>query len=145
MITKAGRQRIGTRRRGFTLIEVMIVVGIIVILAGIATVVGVQVKRSAAERSTKATLDTLDQAMGVFLKDHPEPAAGTTAFVKALQATNPNVIKNLKGTTTVLDGYGKPIYYLPSSPGKPGYFQSFGPNGLQGDQDDLFSHGTSAQ
>jgi prepilin-type N-terminal cleavage/methylation domain-containing protein len=133
--------------RGFTLIEVMVVVGIIVILAGIMVAVGVAVKRTAAERSTKAALTTLDSAMTLFLKDHPEPS--TANWLAALQSypDSAAVLRKLKATSTgVPDGYGNNIKYIPSVPGvKPGYFQSSGPDGQMGNTDDLFSNGASAQ
>jgi prepilin-type N-terminal cleavage/methylation domain-containing protein len=163
------KQAIARRRagRGFTLIEVMIVVGIIVVLGAIALAVGMQVKRSAAETATKTTLKALDLAMGAFLKDHPEPPdvpPNDTTWFPALQATG-HLPKTLKIVgNNVQDGFGNNIHYIPANqipfigttpyPGwtaKPnGIFWSYGPDGVPGPSssgpgDDIFSEGASAQ
>jgi prepilin-type N-terminal cleavage/methylation domain-containing protein len=132
-------------RRGFTLIEVLVVVSIIVILAAIGLAVGLQVKRSAADHATKETLDALDGAMILFLKEHPEPTDAT--WLNALQASNmlPGSIKSSGGP--VLDGYGNAIHYEPSNPpAKPtGFFHSYGIDGTANTDDDVYSKGTSAK
>jgi prepilin-type N-terminal cleavage/methylation domain-containing protein len=151
-----------TRRRqtgrGFTLIEVMIVVGIIVILAGIGLAVGLGVKRQSSDQVTKTTLKALDMAMGAFLKDHPEPKdlpPDDKNWLKGLQLTG-QLPKSLKTSATgVQDGYGNDIHYIPafSKPStikgwtaKPtGFFWSYGPDGAAGGDDDIFSEGASAQ
>ncbi len=45
-------------RRGFTLIEIMVVIAIIVLLAGITLAVGAMVKKNAAIKNTRAAADT---------------------------------------------------------------------------------------
>jgi general secretion pathway protein G len=135
--------------RGFTLIEVLVVVSIIVILAAIGLAVGVQVKRTASERATKATLEVLDQAMMTYLKDNKDPGG---AWLTALQAAGlmPTSVKIASGT--VNDGYGNPILYEHPANQPNGFFHSYGPDGKTGLQgstdysaDDLFSKGASGQ
>ena len=150
-------------RGGFTLIEILVVVSIIVILATIGVVIGMQVVRGASERATKATLKSLDGAMGEFLKDHPEP--NDTNWVPALQSypSSAAVLSKQKlsgsgATQIVLDSYGTKIRYIPSKTvpvempawtQKPqGFFWSYGNDGATGgakSTDDLFSDGASAQ
>jgi prepilin-type N-terminal cleavage/methylation domain-containing protein len=146
------RRRAG---RGFTMIEIMIVVGIIVILASIGLAVGLQVKRSSADQSTKATLKTLDMVMSGYLKDHPEPSVidDDKEWVKKLQAAGnlPTSLKFSDDKQKVLDAYGNPILYVPSKANQPnGFFKSCGPDGVKDDlanrgNDDIFSEGASAQ
>lgn len=127
--TKSASPAGSTRRsmRAFTLIEIMVVVAIIVILAGMGVAVGVAVKRSSADRATKTTLKALDSVMSLYLKDNPEPSAAN--WLAALNA-NPATAKMLNslprgtppggsatptGPAPVLDGYGNPIRFLPSN------------------------------
>ena len=60
-------------RRGFTLIEVLVVVTIILMVAGILLAIGAGARTSAKRRSTLATLKLLDACMQDYLKTHPEP------------------------------------------------------------------------
>lgn len=170
-------RRIARRRagRGFTMIEIMIVVGIIIILAGIGIAVGLQVKRSSADQSTRATMEALRGAMGLYLKEHAEPSDGRTAWFQALQSypSTKVLLDNMKLHYTspqpnsgvapvpdgVYDGYGNQIEYRRSkaatatSPAQTnGYFVSGGPdgniglvNGVNYGADDIFSDGVSAQ
>ena len=144
-----------TAGRGFTLIEIMIVVGIIVILAGIGLAVGMGVKRQSADQVTKTTLKTLDLAMSGFLKEHPDPADAN--WFTALQATG-QLPKSLKiSGNNVLDGYQNAIHYIPANaqasaatpknwtPKPMGMFWSYGVDGQPNTDDDVFSEGASAQ
>ena len=194
----AGENR---QRGGFTLIEMMVVVAIIVLLAGILMAVGSMVLRGASNKATRATLTSLDNAMSLYLKDHPEPGVAapppttpqnypappavnssyhlqSNDWILKLSA-NPETAKLLEklkpiGTGTgrqILDGFGKPILYLPSNldlaattgPGDPiynptlhtpGRFVSFGADSKPDSKalgattpitpgDDLYSNGAS--
>jgi prepilin-type N-terminal cleavage/methylation domain-containing protein len=139
------RRRAG---RGFTLIEIMIVVGIIVILAGIGLAVGLQVKRSSADQQTKATMKALDGAMGAYLKENKEPGSD---WFQALQSypDSKRVLQSLKLHFSaaavpdgVLDGYGSMIEYMKSNPPKQpnGFFRSKGSDGTY-----VYSEGATAQ
>lgn len=55
-------QPIASLRRGFTLLELMIVIGIIVIVASLVLAVSSSVARASEERSTKNTLEVLNMA-----------------------------------------------------------------------------------
>jgi prepilin-type N-terminal cleavage/methylation domain-containing protein len=133
--------------RGFTLIEILIVIAVILILASIAVVIGIGVQGASRERTTKATFKILDAAMSAFLKDHPEPTAAN--WVAALQAY-PETASAISTKVSagpppvVLDGWGRPIQYVPSTAArKVGYFKSDGRDPAN-TADDLFSEGASA-
>ena len=145
------------RRRGFTLIEMMVAVGIIIILAAIAMVVGVQVKHHAQERATRTTLTTLEGAMGKYLSDgNAEPplvAGGIDPSGKSwvqMLTLDPEATKVISSqhldavNGQVLDAWGYPILYIPRdfTPGAtplagtinpgikaPAKFMSTGPDG----------------
>ena len=159
----------GVRRdvRGFTLIEIMVVVAIITVLASIALFMGIQLKRSSGEKQTRAALEVLVGAMNAYIKDNPEPPPlGTTtdetSWVMALKSfpASANMLKSLKFSddgSRVLDGFSNPIIYIrPNTPlpNQPtgqttGVFMSAGPDGLAGplgskaSEDNIFSTGTA--
>jgi general secretion pathway protein G len=145
------------RASGFTLMEVMVVVGIIVILAAITVAVGVGVKRKGADATTRTSLKSLDNAMALFLKSNPEPTDGNwfaalQAFPDSAKVLSAQGVRATGGT--VEDGYGTGIHYIPTGgtpaalpkwAAKPnGYFWSYGPDGKAGTDDDIFSDGTGA-
>lgn len=67
--TLAFHPRRGTAAvRGFTLLELLIVVGIIALLAGIVLAVSAAVLRRSEVRSMEAAMALLDQAVGEFEK-----------------------------------------------------------------------------
>ena len=149
--------RCGRQTRGFTLIEIMVVVAVITVLASIAIFMGIQMKRGSAEKATKATFSTLDSAMGIYLKDNREPTlVEDTIWVLSLKSfpASAGAIKGLKFSedgTKVLDGFNNPIVYHPSNTpplnSPHGLFQSYGPDGLTGAksskpaEDDMYSTG----
>jgi prepilin-type N-terminal cleavage/methylation domain-containing protein len=127
--------------RGFTLIEIMVVVSIIIILAAIGLGVGAAVRRAGADRQTKTNLDTARQVMSEYLKNHAEPSAANA--IAALLAQDRTAILSLPGATKnppeIDDGYNNAIQYVPGSSGRPGYFRSPGPDGQPNTADDVFS------
>lgn len=119
-----GKGHAAVVRRGFTMIEIMVVVAIIVILASITVGIGVGIKGNAQIKNTKATLTVLENAMSLYLKDNPEPSVDVTdtEWVNQLLAvpglkTEMNNLKVVKDPANsakkrVLDGWGNPIFYI---------------------------------
>jgi prepilin-type N-terminal cleavage/methylation domain-containing protein len=66
-------------RRGFTLMEIMVVIAIIVVLMGLLVGVAAHAKENARIRQTRLTLHTLDALMKDYVKEYPEPAIPTEA------------------------------------------------------------------
>ncbi len=78
-------------QRGFTLIEIMVVIAIIVILVGISTMVGTAVVNSGKNKSTQGIIQSLDEALGVYInkKGDIPPALVEIQFAKL-----PEMIQN---------------------------------------------------
>jgi prepilin-type N-terminal cleavage/methylation domain-containing protein len=130
-----------TKRRGFTLIEIMVVVAILVILIGITVMVGNGVRTKSQEKYTRTTLEKLKGMMvEYYAAGNPEPS---NRWFEALKA-NPKIADSMKGMEgfkdgKILDGYGEPIVYVPSTSNpatgaliRGGYFMSPGPDGKPG-------------
>jgi prepilin-type N-terminal cleavage/methylation domain-containing protein len=66
-------------RRGFTLMEIMVVIAIIVVLMGLLVGVAAHAKENARIRQTRLTLQTVESLMKDYLKEYPEPAIPTKA------------------------------------------------------------------
>ena len=158
--------RNGPRRKGFTLIEILVVISIIIILVGTVLAVGTQMRANAQIKQTRATLQALNSALIAYLADgNTEPNGadptlalggqrGTpaifTQFVSDLQGNNSTkmVIFSLPmgsygvAGKSINDGFGYPILYMKANTtnGRAGYFQSSGADGVMGTGDDLFSY-----
>jgi general secretion pathway protein G len=83
------RSSLGVRRRqrrGFTLIEILLVLGILVILGGIVGVSVLQMQATAYERTAKAQLQSFENAITAYQLDIgqvPSQQAGLNALVNA--------------------------------------------------------------
>ena len=74
------------RRRGFTLVEILLVLGILVILGGVVGVSVLQMQKTAFERTAKTQLKAFEQALDAYQLDIgqvPSQQAGLNALVNA--------------------------------------------------------------
>lgn len=140
-----------SRKRGFTLIEILVVVAIIIILVAAVIAIGSYVKQNGQRGLTKTTLKNLEGMLDEFktLTDGNIPSSGenfANAFTKvpALQKqlgelpSGTVVIEN--SNTKVKDGFGNNIELVVQSAQFPRTgFRSKGPNGKGGDTDDIYS------
>jgi general secretion pathway protein G len=139
------------KRRAFTMIEIMAVIVIIGILAGIVAVSVVGKIDKARVISTKASLKMLHSAVIQFKLDtgrYPTEEAGLQELIEQpTDVTGWNTGGYLESTTLPKDAWGNDFVYqlLPES-GKPFVIISYGANGEEGGEGydaDLYS--TDAQ
>lgn len=153
------------RRRGFTLMEIMIVIGIIVVLVSMATIVGSGMVSNAKVKKTKQILQSLHGIAEDYKRDGGRlPTAGTpgsndandpmvvflnsiapynqppTPWGKQLQSVGPDLLKRVNGQVFFYDGFQQSIRFLYNYNSRPFVFQSAGPNGVYGDADDIYDY-----
>lgn len=123
------------RQSGFTLIEVMVVVIILAVLAGLVVPKVVGQSDKARAKTTEAALATVSNALDMYRVDngaYPTSAQGLDAL---LNPPNPQLAPKdgyLKGGYPT-DGWGNELQYLsPSSDGKAYALYSFGADGKEG-------------
>ncbi len=144
MVTMDMRWR---RRRGgpsgFTLIEVLVVMAIIVILVAGVVTVGLSIRQTAQRRSTMATMTMLDGMRADYeVRVGKAPQTGTGFWNDFV--LYPDFKSKLTGLGTayfdpsrgVLDGFGNPISFVTSP--REG-FQSNGPDGQPNTTDNIYS------
>jgi len=134
--------------RGFTLLEVLLVLGILVLIAAIVTPSLFSRQRKALIRVTKASIAGLEAALKLYAAEHEgEYPDGSSAEVFDL-LMHPGVGEDGRAITPYLedpptDGWGEILYYeYPSNrqrrAGQPAIWSS-GPDGKndRGGQDDI--------
>lgn len=147
------RQR--DNRQGFTLIELMVVITIMVILAAIAVGVGMYANSESMKKQTQTTEKIalhLAQSYCEITGSYPTSVAalvsaisfsGTTTNDK--YATMRNQLRNMSrdtfnGSNTFYDAWGRALQYSSTGSVSGGpLFTSAGHNGVFGDKDDIRS------
>jgi len=133
-----------TRRRGFTLIEVLLVLAILVIIASFAVMAYGPIQRSAKIRAARTQISMFEsplQAYRLSVGDFPSTAQGLEAL-----RTPPSDLPNQDkwegpylGKPIADDPWGQPYQY--EHPGKHGNdipdIWSLGPDGADGSDDDI--------
>lgn len=157
--------RCGRRAGGFSLIEILVVVGIITVLAGIVLTYGTTVTARTEAALTRSSLakaqSTLTELVAQRRSAPPTVGSGNiTGFVDEARRydVTQNMLRTIDGyeetTTTsgtIKDAWGTPIrYYASHQPGNTGYnanirlyskpfFVSAGLDTLFGNSDDIYS------
>jgi prepilin-type N-terminal cleavage/methylation domain-containing protein len=100
-------------RRGFTLMEIMVVIAIIVVLMGLLVGVAAHAKENARIRQTRLTLHTVDLLMKDYVKEYPEPGIPTKAeyweFFDPIKQTKPIVDAGIPYDVTCVPDTTKPF------------------------------------
>ena len=131
------------RRRGFTLMEVLLVLAILVILAGMALPAYQSIQRGAYNRAARAQMGAFDTALDAYrmdLGDYPMTGQGLQALLvppgdvgDVSQGNWPYLKKE------VLDPWGRPYQY--EYPGRNNPYGpdiwSMGQDGASGTPDDI--------
>jgi type II secretion system protein G len=150
------RMKVHSGRRGFTLIEILVVIAIIAILLAILIPAIVDARRNARTRVTEIRFTRIEQACEDFLteNDHyppessmvsdltaPEKANQTNAFTPV--KTQPyGDLGDMIGGGNFLDGWGNPIHINITGDADAGTqrvkLRSYGADGVagSGDEDD---------
>lgn len=132
-----------SRMLGFTLIEILVVVSIIIILLGAVVAIGSNIRNSSYTRATQGTLQTLNSAARAYREiTKKEPTAAYYTEFKSI----PECLKHINrlppsaiGSNTVLDAWGNSIDYIPAGALPEGYFRSVGADGIANNTDDIRS------
>jgi general secretion pathway protein G len=115
--TRRSRRAALRRRRGFTLIEVLLVLAILVILAGLSVVAIANVQGNANNRLAKGQVSSLQNTMDIYKLDvgtYPSTAVGLNALVAPpSDLKNPNKWKGpyITNGTLPTDPWGNPYQY----------------------------------
>jgi general secretion pathway protein G len=112
------------RERGFTLVEMMVVIVIIGLLATVVIINVMPATDRAAQTRVKADLDTLSQALDMYrLENMRYPTAQ-----EGLAALQPNYVRRLPN-----DPWNNPyVYVSPGANGAPYQVASLGADGREG-------------
>jgi general secretion pathway protein G len=137
-------------RRGFTLIEILIVLGIIILLAGTAIVALVPQQRGARIDTTKIKLkqvETAIEAYNVNIGHYPNEQEGGLEALRTKPSFDTEATgQNWRGPylkEEPTDSWGNKYNYQLSQPGTPEADQtpyrlwSNGPDGMDGTEDDI--------
>ena len=124
------------RRGGFTLVEVLLVLAILVMLGAMVGVGVLQVKKTADKRAAKAQVSMLDETVNMYRIDigaFPE-SLDDLQQMPQLKNTDkwngPYLEKDLP-----IDPWGNEYQYVPEGDGF--RIWSFGPDGADGSGDDI--------
>ena len=134
-----------SRRRGFTLIEVLLVLVILVVLASTAVIAIGPIQRSAYMRAAKTQIGAFDTPLETYrldMGDYPVTAQGLAALRTAPgDAGGGRWMGPYLGKEVPMDPWGRPYQYeYPGrvDPTKPDIW-SMGPDGVSGSEDDIAS------
>lgn len=130
-------ERKNRKVKAFTLIEIMVVVLIVGLLAGLVGINVVRYFEKARERTAKTQISMIEQALELYKMEqgrYPTTDEGVGLLVKA---------GYLKGKEIPKDPWGSEYYYV--SDGKTFTLKSAGPDKSIGTQDDISTESQVAQ
>jgi len=147
---RAGR----TTRKAFTLIEVLLVIGILVVLGTVSVVAYSRIKAGADRNAAKVLVDNTVHALGIYqasVGTYPDTEQGLQALLTAPEDEKlAEKWRNgggpfLKDGKIPVDPWGNEVHYElvtatgTETEGPTVHVWSVGPNGQDGDDDDIRS------
>lgn len=139
-----------TGKRGFTLVELLVVLGIIIIIAATVSIAIPGLRERSQKKATKALMDRMEIAIEYYYNDNRVyPPTGITNLKTTLQPTGPASKRYIEFNDDELDGdkivdyWGNPfVYTTPGTQNSSSYdLYSDGPDGVTGsagnDTDDI--------
>jgi type II secretion system protein G len=116
-----------TGKKGFTLMELMVVTGIIIVIAATVLTVLPGLREKTQKKATKAFIERLEIALEQYYNDNRSyPSTGITSLLTALQPSDPTVKLYAKhyiefndsevDGNEIVDYWGNPFVYESLSP-----------------------------
>lgn len=142
MLQRSLRRARRQRRTGFTLLEVLLVVAILVMLAAIAVPNLIGVQEGAKVDEAKLQVNSLDNAFNTYNihnKGFPTTEQGLNSLINPPNPAPPNWRGPYLKTSTLLDPWGQPYsYQYPGTRNRSGPdIWSNGPDRTSGSADDV--------
>ncbi len=129
--------------RGFTLMEMLLVLGIIALLVGMGTYLMVNVLGDAEEGKVKGDIQTLHATLIRYKTKgglYPTTAQGLKSLVsRPVDGPQPRSYKSLIREQALMDPWGNQYQYRYPGKFNPDTYDifSFGPDGKEGTEDDI--------
>lgn len=140
------KTRSNKNRRGFTLIEVMLVLVIISTIAGLSVVAVIQTQKRAYMRAAEAKISALDEPLKMYaldVGDFPMTEDGLDALYQCPSSVDDPSKWGGKyiEEPIALDPWGMPYQYEYPGSNSPDTYDlwSFGPDKINGTEDDITS------
>lgn len=131
------------RRRGFTLLEVLLVLAILVILGSLAVVTLTNVQSDAESKAAKVQVSSFDEAIDLYrfhVRQYPSTSVGLQALRQAPgDLPNPDRWKGPYIDNIPVDPWDRPYQYAQPGRHNADRFDvwSLGPDGADGTEDDV--------
>jgi general secretion pathway protein G len=123
-----------SRRRGFTLIEILVVIAILAVIGSVAAVKYMAYLKDAAVKTAGIKLRELEKTVELYYSQHQKYPETLDELVTPQEVGAQSVLKK-SGT---LDPWKSPILYEVTAGQEPPFeLTSFGPDGRQGTEDDI--------
>ena len=138
MLSSADRgekKRIAGNADGFTLVELLVVLGIIALIAAIVAPRVINYLASAKVETAKIQIKNIQSALELYYLDngdYPEAEVGLSALSKQPASAPAWNGPYLKGADALLDPWGRKYIYAPPADGNEIVVKSLGQDGAEG-------------